>query len=443
MDILLQEFSFLVNSAIKSVLPKTIFQEKIKIHNSLLKIENIQINLDEYKNIYVIGFGKASSAMASELEKFLGDRITNGIIITKYGFKTLTKKIKVYEAGHPLPDKNTLLYSNNILKMLKQTSAQDLIICLISGGGSSLFEVPVNGLDLETLQLINQILITERLSIHQINYYRKALSKVKGGKLLNYIYPSTCLSLIISDVTYDDLSVIASGPTYIESDNSYLKIKNSSRLKELIKESDALEKINKLIVRKKFNQRILKFYPKKVQNCIIASNKSAINEIVRLSQKFDFDIQKIYFDFTGPLEAISEIFRNEMEKMNNFNSPFKELLLIGGETYLEVKGKGKGGRNSHLVLYILNELISENFEPNFNFFIASFATDGNDGPTDSAGAFISNSILKKMRASGIDLKPYLNNFDSYNFFNKFNCLIKTGPTYTNVMDIMIGIFEKS
>ncbi len=201
MDILLQEFSFLVNSAIKSVLPKTIFQEKIKIHNSLLKIENIQINLDEYKNIYVIGFGKASSAMASELEKLLGDRITNGIIITKYGFKTLTKKIKVYEAGHPLPDKNTLLYSNNILKMLKQTSAQDLIICLISGGGSSLFEVPVNGLDLETLQLINQILITERLSIHQINYYRKALSKVKGGKLLNYIYPSTCLSLIISDVT--------------------------------------------------------------------------------------------------------------------------------------------------------------------------------------------------------------------------------------------------
>jgi len=434
---LIKDFELIINSAVTSVSPVEIFKQKIFIDKQKISYQRHSFQLDQFEKIFVIGFGKASSAMATEIEKYLYYKIEDGVVITKYGFKTETKKIKVFEAGHPIPDKNTLKYSQNILNLLSRSGENDLVICLISGGGSSLFEIPIDGVDLKTLQLLNDFLIKQKIPIHKINFFRKAISKVKGGKLLEFIYPSTCVSFIISDVIGDDLSVIASGPTYLTSKESFIDSKDISKITNILNKNDQLIKIEQLVKFKVFSDVIISYYNTRVHNLIIASNKTAVEKSIEISNQLGYEVFSCKYDLLSSIDELLMNFINEFLSLNQLQEKFKKVIIYGGETFLEVKGTGKGGRNLHLILSILNELIKNKIEVNFKFLISSFATDGNDGNTDVAGAFINNEILDRVKSSSHSTEFYLQNFDSYNFFKNFNCLIRTGPTFTNVADLFI------
>lgn len=437
MNILLKDFEQIIKLTLKAISPSEIFKEKVLIDKNKITFQEFSFSLDRFEKIIVIGFGKASSAMATEIEKYLLDKITAGIVITKYGFKTTTKKIEVFEAGHPLPDENTLKYSEKILDILSKTTANDLVLCLISGGGSSLFEVPIEGIDLKTLQSINDLLIKQKISIHKINFFRKAFSKVKGGKLLNYIFPATCLALIMSDVVGDDISVIASGPTFLDTNEIFIDKNEIPKIKDYLIDKDALSKLEKLVIKKSFPEKLIRYNNSKVFNFIVASNKTAVDASVEIAKKLGYEIHSLEYDQSKSVEELSIKFINDFLPIIKNEKKSKRAIFYGGETYLEVKGSGKGGRNQHLVLTILNELLKIKNEIELDFLISSFATDGNDGNTDAAGAIINNEILEKILKSNIPPVNFLHNFDSYNFFSQFDCLIQTGPTFTNVADILI------
>ncbi|MCR4416399.1 MAG: DUF4147 domain-containing protein [Ignavibacteria bacterium] len=437
MDELFRDFNIIIKEALRSISPAELFKEKIFIDTNQIICQNNSFQLDQFANIYVIGFGKASSAMASEIEKYLSEKITDGIVITKYGFKTPTQKIKVFEAGHPLPDENTLIFSNEIMNLLTRTGSNDLVICLISGGGSSLFEVPLDGIDLQTLRLFNEFLIKQKIPIHKINFFRKAISKVKGGKLLKFIYPSTCISFIISDVIGNDISVISSGPTCLDEMESFIEDDDVPKVKKYFSKEDALHQLERLIKFKKFSNELIEYHNNKVFNFIISSNRTAVDKAIEEAVKLGYEIHSFKYDVSKSVEKMKEDFINEFLNLKRSNEKIKKAIVYGGETFLEVKGTGKGGRNSHLILLILNELLKSKVEINFKFLISSFATDGNDGNTDAAGAYINNQIIEEVKNSKYSPESYLQDFDSYNFFDAFNCLIKTGPTFNNVADFFI------
>ncbi|MGB9664636.1 MAG: glycerate kinase type-2 family protein [Ignavibacteria bacterium] len=437
MDVLLIDFEQIITHTLKAISPSHIFQEKILIDNNQINYSGNSFELDRFEKIFVIGFGKASSAMATEIEKYLLNKITGGLVITKYGFKTPTKKIKVFEAGHPLPDKNTLKYSKGILDLLSKTTENDLVICLISGGGSSLFEVPIEGIDLETLQSLNGFLIKQKIPINKINYFRKAFSKIKGGKLLNYIFPSTCISFIISDVVENDISVIASGPTHLDANELFINENEIPKIKNYLNSDNALTKLESLVITKSFPEELIQYNNSRVFNYIVASNKTALDASVEIAKKLGYEIHSLKYELSKSVDEISIIFIDDFLQLTKKEKKSKQAIIYGSETYLEVKGNGKGGRNQHLVLTIMNELIKKKIEIDFKFLISSFATDGNDGNTDAAGAFFNNEIINKIIKSNYPTEIFLQNFDSYNFFNQFDCLIKTGPTFTNVADLFI------
>ncbi len=442
MSSLIGDFYHIISSTLRNVTPDFIFKEKIRLSSSFIEFTDRSFDLRAYEKIIVIGFGKASSAMATELEKYIGDRITEGVVVTKYGFKTSTKKIRVYEAGHPILDENTIKFSNEIIQLLSTTSEKDLVICLISGGGSSLFEVPDDPICLNELQLLNEFLIKQDIPIHKVNFYRKAFSKVKGGKFLSYIYPATCISLIISDVVGDDLSIIASGPTYINTDLSSPTLKGNFNSKIILSNKLSLDHLNDFICERKFENEIIEYFNSKVYNIILASNYDAIKIASSEIENLGYEIDTIENNVSDTVENISKFISNLIEKISQIEKPFRKALLLGGETFLKVKGTGLGGRNMHLVLKILNDIVTKNIDNNLNFLVASVSTDGNDGPTDAAGAFITNEILKNLRTTSTEISPYLENYNSYNFFKQFNTLVRTGTTNTNVADIIIGLFEK-
>lgn len=442
MSLIYEDFLKIITSAIKVVTPQEIFKSKIKIVDNSLIVNQSSFDLNNYDKIYVIGFGKASAAMATELEKQLFDRIEKGIVITKYNHKSPTQKIEIFEAGHPVPDENTLIHSKKIIALLNVTKENDLVICLISGGGSALFEELIEGYTLKDLATINDHLIHQKFSIHEINKIRKALSKVKGGKLLSYIYPSKLISFIISDVAGDDLSTIASGPTYLEETFNFSWI-DGNEISELETHDENLyQKLSKLIRFSPVPDKIIDYYRTHVHNFIVASNKDAVVEAAKVAKSLGYNIYSKKLDVLGTSEEICSQFFSELMKLNDLNRPIKECIVWGGETFLEVKGIGIGGRNSHFVLEFIELLKDSKNPPSMNFLVSSVATDGNDGRTDSAGAFITNELVQKIFNSEIDLKKYKENFDSYNFFKQFNALIKTGPTSTNVMDLMIALVVK-
>ncbi len=436
----------IIDKVLKTITPKEVFNKKFNLENNFLKIQDYTLDLSKTNKLYVIGFGKASSAMATEIEKFLYDRIEAGIVITKYGFKTHTNKIKVFEAAHPIPDENTIHHSKRILKLLNQTYENDLIISLISGGGSALFEVPIDDFSLDELKQVYSVLLHCGANIYEINAIRKLISKVKGGKLLSYIYPSQCISIIISDVIGNDLSIIASGPTFItsESKHSTREIIQKYYLKEKLS-SVSLEKILSMEESfNKFTNEIWEYFDKKVQNIIIASNENVVISTKKLAEELGYKVFIISEKMEGEARLVASNYIKIISDYLNQNKEVEKFCFIsGGETTVTVRGDGIGGRNTEFALSALYELIfHRDIISNFNFILASIATDGNDGTTDCAGAFVDYDVIKNSINKNLNPKNFLTRNDSYTFFSESGGLIKTAPTFTNVMDIVIGLFER-
>jgi len=433
----LEHLHLIINSAINSVKPSELITRKMMLEGNHLIVNNYKIDLEKHDKIFVLGTGKASAFMAYEIESLLGDKINYGIVSTKYGHSAPCKKIKIIESGHPIIDANSLKAGEEILNLAKETTENDLVICLLSGGGSALLEKLPSEISLQELQIIFNLLLNSGANIEEMNIVRRHLSKIKGGQLAAAIFPATSVSLIISDVINDPIEAIAGGVTSPDPSTfkDALNILSKYDLIDLTPHNvlnyilDGVEGKNPETI--KPNNKIFE----RTNNFILGNNKEALLNAKTKAESLGYNTLIYSANIQGEARVIGKFSAELAKKIFYENKPLSPpaCLLIGGETTVTIKGNGKGGRNQELVLSALCEMKNEKF----GFLIASVGTDGTDGPTDAAGAFVNHSIIDRSVELSLNPNSFLENNDSYNFFNNIDGLIKTGPSGTNVMDIIV------
>jgi glycerate-2-kinase len=427
----------IIESGIAAVLPNNIMKSKVeyKPDSEKLIIDKNTIDIKS-KRLFVIGGGKAAGLMAEALEEIITpQRITAGIVICNTG-NYKTQKIKIHEAGHPIPDVRGINGVRQILALKDKFSINenDSIICLLSGGGSALMPYPVNEIGLEDQQAITKLLLQSGADIHELNIVRCNISRIKGGRLARYFAPCKIISLIISDVVGNDLTAIASGPTI---NNPYTY-------------SDAFKIIKKYNLQSRTPKSILKYLQKKMQikdqdksgglnniiNIIIADNKIALAAMAENAKKLGYTPKIITAELQGePNRLASEIAQKIISReFGDYN-----VLLFGGETTPTIQDKhGKGGRNQH---FAASSLITMK-DYSGNWLVASVATDGRDFEPEVAGAIVDNEAVKTTVAQSYDVQSYLDNYDSYSLLKKIGkSLLITHSTGTNVGDIIIYILQ--
>lgn len=426
-------------AGVEKVLPGKLISDNVSLINSVLQINGLNFPLDDISDIYVVGIGKASALMALQVEGILGEKIAGGLIIVKYGHKCDLKYIDVAEAGHPLPDIQGVEATKIVIDILNKATEKDLVICLISGGGSALLaDYPENS-NLEEIKLVNDLLIKSGASINEINTVRKHLSRIKGGQLSGLAYPATVVSLILSDVIGDPLDSIASGPTAADPStyNDAVNILAAYNLEDKVPAS---------IVRhlKEGQKGLIKETPKegdpvlsKTHNFIIGNNKLALMAAAKKASEYNLAPVIITDKLQGEAEKACDYIIETALKSKSDSSVKKPVCLIfGGETTLKVSGKGLGGRNQHLALLCARKIAGIH-----GITILCGGTDGTDGPTNSAGAVVDSDTVSEAFARNIIADGYIRDFNSYEFFREVNGHIFTGPTMTNVMDMVITIVE--
>jgi len=426
-------------AGVESVVPSNLIPEVISLEGDILHIQHLRFPLKNFKNIFVIGAGKASASMAFEIEKIIGPRISDGHIVVKYGHSCRLKHVKVSEAGHPVPDSNGFKATDTILKIAKKAEVNDLVLCLLSGGGSALLaDFPPGSSPAETTDF-NNLLVNSGACIQEINAVRKHISLIKGGQLSRSVYPATLVTLILSDVAGDPLDVIASGPTTPDPTTF----------------SQALEVVEKFNLMNDVPAGILRYLrdgesglkpetPKqsdtifeKTSNLLIGTNRLALEAARQKTLEYNINALIIDDQLQGDTSSVADyLVETALKFKENVDEVKPVCLLFGGETTVKMTGKGKGGRNQHLALQIA--LLLKDLP---GITVLSAGTDGNDGPTGAAGAVVDSDTFANASSESIDPVKFLNDFDSYHFFKKVGGHIITGPTMTNVMDIIVVIVE--
>ncbi len=425
-------------SGVESVKPDSLINRYVSVENEALHIDEHTFDLKEIANIYVVGAGKASALMAQTTEKILGSRITAGHIVTKYNHSVLLKFIRITEAGHPVPDENGVEGTKKIVSIVENAGEDDLVICLISGGGSALLADVPERCALEDLKTVNSVLLKSGATIQEMNCIRKHLSKVKGGQLAKAASPARVVSLILSDVIGDPLDVIASGPTapdpstFAEALSIIGKYKIEKELPEQIikvlregleqKRAETLKGSDEVLLR--------------TTNLIIGTNKLALATAKGKAESFGYETRIITNTLEGDVEDVAQFLVEMAKKVMNENANKKICLLFSGEPTVKVTGSGLGGRNQHLAL--LSAKMIEN-QPGIT--ILSGGTDGSDGPTDAAGAVVDSFTAQNAMNCNLGMELFINDNDAYHFFKKVGGLIITGPTQTNVMDLIVVLIN--
>ncbi len=431
---LLKDVKKILNSLLIAINPKHLIEKGVSIKKGNLRLWDYCIKLKDIGKIYVIGGGKASGEMAFALEKILGDRIEKGFVNVKYGHSVKTKKIIINEAGHPYPDENGVAGVKEIFKILENLKEEDLVIALISGGGSALLPCPVDEISLSDKKITTKLLLNAGADIGELNCVRKHLSKIKGGRLSAAVYPARIISLILSDVIGDKLDVIASGPTYPDS-TTFKDALNVIRKYDLCKRIPEKVLLYLESQQNKLNNETYKQNDKVFDNTIniiIGNNALAVNAIANASKELGYKPLILTTSMEGEAKEVGKVIGAIAKEIKKSGNPLKgkSCVIMGGETTVTVKGNGSGGRNQELVLSAAMTISGCD-----GIMVISFGTDGTDGPTDAAGAMCDGYTLE--RANRLCLNPvsYLIRNDAYNFFKKVGGLIKTGPTFSNLMDI--------
>lgn len=431
----------IIDSAIKSVSPYLLINDQIKRTGDVLLFpDGSEVNLAAYNRIAVCGAGKGAAPMARAMEELLSDRVSGGDIIVKYEHLDDLQIIKLHEAAHPVPDANSLNATEILLQNIEDLKENDLVFVLLTGGGSALMESLPETITLNDLRDLSTVLLGCSATIHEINCIRKHISKIKGGQLARQIYPATCITLALSDVIGDDLSVIASGPT--NPDPSTFR--------------DALSILDKYNIHGKIPSVILehlikgekgqiKETPKsediifkKVKNLVLGNNRLALLKAEEKAKSLGFNTIVLTSMAEGEAREIARLIASIIKEIHMTNRPVSRpaCILLGGEPTVVLRGKGKGGRNQELALAVA---MSDLNDP---YLFVSCGSDGTDGPTDAAGAIVDHTTLKRSIDAGLSAQQFLAGNDAYNFFSPLGDLIKTGPTGTNVMDILFALIPE-
>jgi glycerate 2-kinase len=429
------------HSALGAVDPAVAILRHVSLEEGTLVVGGRRLKLKTYDRIWVVGAGKGAAPMARAIEDLLEDRIEGGAVVVKDGHGFPLKRIRVHAASHPVPDQRGVQAGEEILSLIEGASECDLVITLLSGGGSALLVAPSQGISLEDKQEVTKLLLACGATIREINAVRKHLSRIKGGGMARAAHPATVVSLILSDVIGDDLDVIASGPVVPDSSTFH-------HAKAVLKRYGIWDRA-----------------PKSVRERI---EKGVIGEIDETPKSGDPSFQKDITELVGTnlqaleaaekeaksqgyrpliLSAMVEGETREVAKMHagiakqiltsGHPIPAPACVLFGGETTVTLQGDGKGGRNMEFVLASALALDGQK-----HVVILSGGTDGTDGPTDAAGAIADGNTVARSRTNGLDPADHLRRNDAYPFFQSLGDLVITGPTRTNVMDICIMLVQE-
>jgi glycerate 2-kinase len=387
--------------------------------------------------LVLVGAGKAAAGMAQAVEVHYQNTLDRleGLVITRYGHALPTQKIEVIEASHPVPDVAGQQATQKLLERLQGLTPDDLVLCLISGGGSALLVSP-RGVTLEQKADLTKVLLKSGADITEMNTVRKHLSGVKGGQLARAASPAKVMSLIVSDVVGDDLTSIASGPT----------VPDPSTFAEALGVLD-LYQIKALEARAHLQKGIegkISETPKpgdplfqKVANTLVASSQQSLEAIAGFFKTQNITPYILSDSITGEAREVAKVHAALARQIVRYGQPFQKpvfqkpcVLISGGETTVTVRGQGRGGRNGEFALSLALEL--DGLE---NVYALAADSDGIDGSEDNAGAFVTPECLQTV--GKVKAKRLLESNDSYSFFEEANTLLVTGPTNTNVNDLRI------
>ncbi len=437
-------------AAVERVDPAPMMGRVLRLEGDVLTVATEQVaaryDLTAYRRVLVTGMGKATARMALGLEAVLGDRIGGGLVAVKGGHVERLQRIRLVEAGHPVPDASSVRAADQLLALARELDEQTLVITLISGGGSALLCAPARGEDgtplltLDEKQEVTRTLLACGATIHEVNCVRKHLSRIKGGRLARAYRPAASLNLMLSDVVGDDLDVIASGPTVPD--------RTTFR--------DALEVLGRHEVTGRIPAAALRALeagaagripetPKpgdaafeRTRNVLVGTNHQALLAAQARALELGYRTMVLTSRLTGEAREVALALLGIAEDMATGGFPVAPpaCIIAGGETTVTLRGPGKGGRNQELALAFLAALERRSAAPRDLALLAA-STDGNDGPTDAAGAFASREIAERARALGVSAAAHLAASDSYHFHDRVGSLLRTGPTNTNVSDVAL------
>jgi hydroxypyruvate reductase len=433
------------SKALSAVDPSKILKDRIRIQRDRLCVKmegdsEKDFDLSTFDNIFLVGSGKASAVMAQAIEEIFGDRLTKGLITTKYGHLLPLNKTKVIEAGHPIPDQKGYEGAKKVQRLLKESGPKDLVIFILSGGGSALLPFPADQIDLKEKQEVTQFLLDCGADIKEINTVRKHISMIKGGWLAKWAYPSTVIGFILSDVVGDRLDAIGSGPTVPDPstfEDAFEILKKYNLLREIspsIQKRLRSGKEGKIEETPKPGEVVFE----KVYNSLIGSNSLALFEAKKEAESLGFNTVILSSSIEGETREAAR-FHTAVAKEVIYSAnpiPRPACILSGGETTVTIKGNGLGGRNQEFVLAGALEISGVE-----KVVLLSGGTDGTDGPTEAAGALADHTTVQRAKTMGLNPKAHLENNDAYPFFQKLGDLLITGPTHTNVMDVRILLVD--
>jgi glycerate 2-kinase len=389
-------------------------------------------DLTRYRHIYVVGAGKAGVSMARAAERVLGRRIARGLLNVKYGHTAKLRRVELNECGHPVPDRNGVEGARRIAEIAASAGAEDLVLCLISGGASALLPLPADPVTLDEKQETTKLLLACGADIHEINAVRKHISRIKGGQLARLASPATVLSLLLSDVIGDDLDVIGSGPTAPDASTF-------ARARDILGKYGIFDRVP-TAVRERIERGVRGEIPEtpkphdpvfaRVRNLVVGSNRLAVSQAFAAARELGFRALVLSTFVEGETREVARMHAAIAKEIVASGRPLKPpaCVITGGETTVTLRGEGLGGRNQEFVLAAAIDIAGLR-----NVVILSAGTDGSDGPTDAAGAIADGRTLARNPRA----PEFLARNDSYHYFEGLGDLIVTGPTHTNVMDVRL------
>jgi glycerate 2-kinase len=423
-------------AGIAAVDPEQAVRNLLSLQGDILKAGRTVLKLHPAGRVFLVGAGKAAGPMAAAVEKVLGERLTRGVVVTKYGHGHPLHQTQLLEAGHPVPDDNGLAAGREIIDILQQAEKRDLVIVVLSGGGSALLPAPPPAVSLQEKMAVTRMLLGCGADIGEINSVRKHLSLLKGGGMARLADPARIVTLILSDVVGDPLDIIASGPT----------VPDRSTF------ADALAVLHRYHIEGQVPGPVISYLQKgasgvivetakpdapffrRTVNLLAGNNTTAIFAAAARARQLGYNTLVLSTTITGetrPVAAMHAALAREIVATGN-PVPAPACLLSGGETTVTLRGKGQGGRNQEFSLAASLEI--QGFD---DVLVLSAGTDGTDGPTDAAGAFADGTTVKRGEEIGRDPYQHLENNDAYPFFAALGDLLTTGPTNTNVMDLRV------